>query len=147
MNDIPEAEARSLLALPSDCTDIGEWIPSNKSGRIFHNECGLMRDGVYANLHVSLIYSYRPDVKTTHFIFTVFGKSARGQFRVFQLDINSNPKAGKNAHNLPHYHWGKPSFYDKRMIGWDFNDAIRFFSQEAKITFIPPPQLPEFKLT
>jgi len=108
----------------------------------------LLQDGVFKNLFIKLTYSYRPDVKVTHIIFSVFKKTIYGPERVFQLDVNNNPRAAKNKHGLPHCHWG-----DKRINGdatwlkWGFENALQYFIDETKINFDPRPFLPEFKLS
>jgi|APLak6261702414_1056262.scaffolds.fasta_scaffold18589_1 hypothetical protein len=147
MKDIPEIEARSLLAESTDCIDIGDWQPSRHSGGIFSVECGLLKNGVYTQLHLELIHSYHAKTKVTHLKFSVFKKTPYGRDRVFQLDINQNPKAFKNVHNRPHCHWGNKKVYgDENWLTWSYDDAITYLIEQTKVRFDPLPTLPSFEL-
>lgn len=147
MKDIPEIEARSLLAEHTDCVDMGNWQQSRHSSGIFSAECGLLKNGVFTQLHLDLVHSYNAKTKITHLKFSIFKKTPYGRDRVFQLDINQNPKAFKHVHNRPHCHWGdKRVCGDENWLTWSYDDAITYFIEQTKVRFDQLPTYPSFEL-
>ena len=146
MQDLPEAEARSLLAMPLTCEDPPDWVPERIPKGLARLSCGLIdEDGISARLLLEFLFRRSPKTGIEKFILTVFKLTTHGRQRVYQLEIEKLKVAPKNLHAMPHEHFG-----DKRICGtkewfqWSYDDILRKFCAETNIKFKPhPPSGPE----
>ena len=146
MNDVPEAEARQLLASPLFCEDFPDWRPPKGTKGVHRVACGLLdSDGVNVRLVADLIFKRSPKTRLVQYKFSVFrrGPSARLE-RVFQLDVTQWPKGAPSKHHEPHEHFG-----DNREVGdaawskWTYDEVLARFCAMTNITFRPPLPHPE----
>lgn len=146
MNDVPEAEARRLLANPLYCDDYPDWRPPKGTKGKLQVSCGLLNaEGVNVRLIADLIFSRSPSTRIVRYKFSVFlrGSSARLE-RVFQLDVSQWPRGAPSEHHRPHQHFG-----DNRQLGdatwasWTYDEVLERFCATTNITFRPPLPHPE----
>ena len=145
MNDIPEAEARSLLNVPSRCEDCDDWEPIRTQPGSFSVSSGVVdQDGVGRRLLVQLDYRNSLKTRSIKYIFTVFQRQPYGKDRVYQLEVFQVPKQLKDLHKLSHEHFG-----DRKTVGdaawndWEYDDVIAYFISQTNIEFFPMPPHPE----
>ncbi|MEJ8811400.1 hypothetical protein WKW77_10015 [Variovorax ureilyticus] len=145
MHDIPEAEARALLAnvlFAHDCPDWSVWKVQPGTSQI---DMGLVdAAGIGARMQVSLKFHRGPKTNLTHYLFTVYRQEPQGLQRVYQLEVRQWPKPVKSEHMRPHEHWG-----DKRIQGeqswasWSYEQVLAYFCEQTRIKFEPVPGHPE----
>jgi hypothetical protein len=150
MQNIPEAEARSLVSRPLICEEIDEWEPLKVQPGT--SACGvgvLDESGQSVRMYVEFIHRASHKTKITIYLFTLFKRQAYGKERVYQLEVTQTPKRVKDLHKLSHEHMGS-----LRTLGgvdwadWDYDDVLAHFCAATNITFRPKPSHPdEFKLT
>lgn len=150
MLDIPESEAKALLAHGLRCIDCETWIP-HKVNKFLSTACAgtLDNQGVSPGIIVVLEYYLHPVTQLKRYKFSVFKQRPYGLDRVYQLEVTQSKKPLKDAHTKPHEHFG-----DTRTNGddgwslWSYDEALNHFCERTKITFEPPIQTPEetFKL-
>ena len=144
MKDMPENQARALLASPSFAQDVGDWC-CNKN-RPWHNyiECGLVtKDGTRAGLIMRLEYAYSTATNSKTMQFGVLKSAPYGLQRVYQLTIKQTRKPIKDAHALPHEHWGDTRIpANKDCLSFTFAQAMAHFCQQTNITITPPVEDP-----
>jgi hypothetical protein len=149
VNDVPEVEARELLALPRTCEDAPDWKFNKLKPGLATMECGLIEaDGSSTGLQVHLAVARSTKTKLRTFKFSVFHAQLGGLRRVYQLHITATAHNPKNWHDLAHEHIGTARIPGQSdWLGWAFEDVLQYFCQQANITFIPPMDDPEaFKL-
>jgi hypothetical protein len=137
MHNVPESEARALLARPLFCLDADDWVPVRTQPTAQFIEGGLLdEEHARVGLQVQLLVHVGPKTKITKYKFTVFQNYLGDLRRVYQLHIQKLPKI--TAHDYPHQHMG-----DLRLqgsdgwLGWDYADALTHFCAETNITFMP----------
>ena len=149
MNDVPEDEARALLASPLFCDDCGQWRPPKGSKNIHETSCGLLdENGINVRLIVQLIFKRSVKTGLVSFQFSVFRRNPSGLERVYQLDVRGWPRGAPSNHHRPHEHFG-----DSRAIGnaawekWTYDEVMAYFCAATNIVFRPPvPHPEEFQL-
>ena len=151
MLDIPESEARALLAQGLRCINCEPWTPHKVNKYLSTASAGTLdSQGINTGIIVSLDYSLHPVTHFKTYKFGVFKQRPYGLDRVYMLEMSQSKKPLKDGHKKPHEHFG-----DTRAIGddawslWSYYDALNYFCERTKITFEPPVQTPEeaFKLT
>lgn len=150
MRDIPEAEARALLARPLVCPEAPYWTPHRQQLGTNSLECGLVdADGTRAGLHVHLLVHKGPKTQLSTFKFSVFQMNFGTAERVYQLHIRQAPRPSSNKHDWPHEHLGDVRrIGDAEWLGWGYAKALERFCSQTNITFLPPVNDPEiFELT
>jgi hypothetical protein len=145
MNDIPEAEARSLLSCPLRCEGCEEWEPLRTQPGSFTTGAGVVdARGVGSRLYVQLDYRNSLKTRSVKYVFTVVKRQPYGRDRVYQLEIFQVPKQLKDIHRRSHEHFG-----DSRVLGdaswndWGYDDVLAYFSKQTNIAFYPEPPHPE----
>lgn len=145
MTDIPEAEARALLARQLYCHDIGEWSGWKLQQESVRAGMGLVDEqGLGVRLQVDLLFRRSKKTGTAHYIFTVFKQESYGLQRVYQLEVKQWARPVKDEHMRPHEHWGDSRVVgDKSWATWGFEQIIGYFCQQTGIVFQPAPTDPE----
>lgn len=145
MDDIPEAEARALLASRFICPDPSDWAQQRIQPGTHFTECGLVNEqGARTGLHVQLIARTGRKTGITTFKFTVFRLNLRAPQRVYQLHVQQAPRAPADRHNWPHEHWGDHrETGDAAWLNWGYAAAIDHFCRQTNIEFQPPLRDPE----
>lgn len=146
MNDLPEEEARALLAEPLYCHEIEDWSDWKLQPGTVQASMGLVdHKGRGVRMQVALWYRKGAKTNLTHHVFTVFKQEPHGLERVYQLEIRQWGKALQDTHQMPHEHWG-----NARVVGteswanWSYDQVLAYFCQQTKIVFEPPPEHPEY---
>lgn len=150
MKDIPEAEARALLADRLVCPDAPDWGNHRQKPEISEMESGLINeDRARSGLHVSLFAHIGRRTQLRTFKFSVFRISLGAPERVYQLHIRQAPRLATNKHDWPHEHIGTARVYgDAGWLRWDYAQALAHFCRQTNISFVPPVNDPEyFELT
>ncbi|WP_146030624.1 hypothetical protein [Castellaniella caeni] len=138
LNDVPEDEARALLAARYTCEDYGEWTTTKASPEAYRVSCGLLDgDGARTNLYVEMFVKVSQKTKITHYKFSVMRRRPLDG-RVYQLEIKVLPRILKDQHQMPHEHIGRhrePG--DATWAAWGFNEVLARFVQQTNIEFRP----------
>lgn len=139
VNDLDTEEARALFTVNRICEDIGDWQPEKQQPHTWTASCGVLNpDGSSAGLLVELLYRWSPKTKTTYLLFTVHKRHVWGLERAYQLDIEQHVRR-LPLHDLPHEHFGKERYEGSGdWATWSFNEALRYFCERTRITFVPP---------
>lgn len=149
--DIPESEARGLLARPLRCEDCGVWRQGRSHTSTLTTQTGLVDwTGKPTWLFVELKFSQslantkrRNKANNCHYVFSVYSWNQSGVKRVYQLDIGQSAKFAVGAHRGPHEHMG-----DHRTVGkeawrrWSYGQVLAYFCQRTNVTFNPFPEDP-----
>lgn len=148
MQDIPESEARGLLAGKLICVD---FIWDNQIKFSPFTQVGtagvVNQDGVRQKVLVKIKYYSHPRIKKTGFTFSVFKQNLYGLDRVYQLELKKFPQPLKNAHAKPHEHWGNVRLNaPDEWNSWSFTDALEHFCTVTNIVFQPDIELPELSI-
>lgn len=145
MNDIPEAEARTLLAKPLKCEDSPSWEPLRIQPDTFQIGVGVLDEfGIRTGLYVQLNFHRGLKTKSVTYQFSVFKRQPYGLERVYQLEVVQWSRPIKDAHKQSHEHFG-----DKRTPGdaswdnWQYDDVIKHFCSRTNIQFQPALMHPE----
>lgn len=145
MNDLPEAEARALLASPLYCRDIQDWSNWKLQPGTTQAGMGLVNeDGLGVRMQVSLWFRRGTKTNLTHHVFTVFKQEPHGLERVYQLEVRQWPKQVKDEHMRPHEHWGATRIVGgESWASWSYEQVLAYFCEQTKIVFEPKPEHPE----
>lgn len=145
MKDIPEAEARALLAAQYVCPDPSDWRPVRGQAGTSIVECGLLNaDGASVGLHVQLLVRRGLKTGLWTFKFTIFRVTIASLERVYQLHVRQLPKPPRDRHQLPHEHVGAwRSEGAAEWLNWDYAEALDHFCRQTNIIFVPPVSDPE----
>ena len=107
MNNIPEVEARELLATSSICEFEGDWLPEKVSPGTFTIAAGLMdRDGIGKRMVARLSFRHSQKTGLIKYKFSVFNRTRYSLDRVYELEVTHSPKPMKNLHAISHEHIG-----------------------------------------
>lgn len=145
MRDMPEAEARAILAQALICPDPPAWSVHRNQPGTFMMECGLIDNtGARSGLHVHLLVHVGQRTGLRTFKFSVFRMSLGSQARVYQLHVRQAPRPLSNHHDRPHEHVGNlRKTGDATWRRWGYAQAIGYFCATTGIRFDPPIADPE----
>lgn len=145
MNDIPEMEARELLAVSSVCEFEGDWVPEKVSPGIVTIAAGLVdREGIGRRMMVRLMFRRSPKTGLIKYKFSVFNRTPYRLDRVYELEVTHSPKPIKNLHARSHEHMGALRRNgNEAWSQWEFEDVLEYFCTATNITMSPMPEHPE----
>lgn len=149
MKDVPEQEARALLARPLSCEDCEDWKPSRTSKGLLEAGCGLISpEGVHLRLYVDMRFRRTEITSGKFYMFSIFRRQPYGQERIYQLDIRQYPVVPRDEHLLPHEHIGSArETGDAAWSNWNYDQVLAYFCARTNVTFIPLlPHPDEFRL-
>lgn len=145
MNDIPEDEARDLLARPLYCDECRDWEPAKGLKGVLETSCGLLNEeGTNVKLLLDLSFRRSPKTNTIRYVFSVFKRLPRGLDRVYQLDVSQWNRPVADKHNQSHEHVGNArNPGEASWQKWTFEEVMVYFCQQTNITFRPNLHHPE----
>lgn len=145
MNNIPEVEARELLATPGYCEFEGDWVPEKVSPGTFTVAVGLLdRDGVGRRMMVKLFFRRSQKTGLVKYKFGVYRRTPYGLDRVYELDVTQSRKPIKNLHDRSHEHIGALRRNGiEAWSKWEFEDVLEYFCAATNIKMSPGPDHPE----
>lgn len=139
LSDIPEDEARQLLAIPSICPGADPWVPREKPLFGFDAGAGLIDlDGNPRGLYVEMAVSRGRRSQLPHYRFSVYKTGRPHMARVYQLEVTQLPRLPADKHQWPHEHIGRArNIGNADWLRWSYHDALRHFQAATNITFDP----------
>lgn len=145
MNNIPESEARELLATASVCEFEGEWMPEKVSPGTFTTSAGLVdAEGVGRQMTVKLFFRRSQKTGIVKYVFSVYKRTPYSLDRIYQLDVTHTRKPIKNLHDMSHEHIGSLRRNgNESWSRWKFEDVLEYFCIATNIKMSPGPDHPE----
>lgn len=145
MQDIPEAEARSILSGAKQCEDSPDWAPLKTQPDTFEIGIGVLDLlGRGTGLYVQLHYRHSQKTKIIRYRFSVFRRQPYGVERVYQLQVNHFPVPVHDVHQRSHEHIGQLRVVgDARWANWRYDEVIAYFCKQTNIAFVPDLSHPE----
>ena len=146
--DIPEAEARALLANRYVCEDYDDWAPATAAPEAYMLTCGLLdQDMARTPFYVELYVKVSQKTRLAHYKFSMLRRRPMAA-RIYQLEIRTSPRSLKDRHQRPHEHIGDLSVSgDAAWTNWGFHDVLAQFTSRTNIEFRPGLESPlDFRL-
>jgi hypothetical protein len=139
IDDVPEDEARALLAEPSVCPEIGPWIPKSRPLVGYEAGAGLLDEsGNPRGMSVQLDVAQGRKTRLWTYRFTVYRLGMHSPSRVYQLEVTNFPTLPKDKHAWPHEHIGRGKVVgDAGWLRWSYDAVLARFKLATNITFVP----------
>ena len=146
--DIPEDEARALLARRYVCEDYGDWASAAAAPEAYLLTCGLLDpDLARTPFYIELYVKISQKTRLAHYRFSMLRRRPLAA-RIYQLEIRTSPHSLRDRHQRPHEHIGNLLICGHTTwIDWGFNDVLARFVGQTKIEFRPDLESPlDFRL-
>lgn len=144
MIDVPESEAQRLLGSVSYCDGCTVWADGDTPGEKIIVAGLIDEAGSRNGLAVELRFWAGSRKKGKSYLFSVLSLISYRTERVYQLAISQPPKRSKDAHQLPHEHFGQArTLGTAEWAKWSYSQVLEYFSARTNVVFRTKPPEPD----